>query len=252
MSIFKRQTSPCPPNYRRSLSEPAYVNAEIGTSLKSYPWCAPVRSKRKEGEHAVPNLGKPLGAYRWQTRPSFRWKGGKNERLQNNKGHLDEPQQRVLPKMAGNNDSSSANKVLGTSAEKMNLVNTQSLRVPFARSLSEPEPHCSISFVKSVESEQQGYFIRGIFSTLSNGFSRMLSLKGESTNEPVKEGILWWIKGRRDGSDFITIGILIVFDNKPILFAHYETNLFSTIFIKMVNTSETLFQWVINSKQWIW
>ena len=37
---------------------------------------------------------------------------------------------------------------------------------------------------------QQGYFIRGIFSTLSNGFSRMLSLKGGSTSEPVREGIL--------------------------------------------------------------
>lgn len=197
MGIFKRQTSPCPPSYRRSLSEPAYANSEIGTSLKNYPWRGPVKSKRKKNEHAVSNLGKPLGAYRWQTHPSFRWKGGKRERWQTNKGDLDEPQQKVVPKMVGNDASSSANEVLGTSTEKLNLVNTRSLRVPFTRSISEPEPRCSIRFgrpwptsVRSEESEQQGYFIRGIFSTLSNGFSRMLSLRGESTNEPVREGIL--------------------------------------------------------------
>lgn len=218
MSIFKRQTSPCPPSYRRSLSEPAYANSEIGTSLKSYPWRGPVRSKKKKNERAVSNLGKPLGAYRWQTHPSFRWKGGKRESLETNKEDLDEPQQKVLPKMVGSNASSSANEVHGTSTEKLNLVNTRSLRVPFTRSISEPEPRCNIRFVRpwstsgrSEESEQQGYFIRGIFSTLSSGFSRMLSLKGESTNEPVREGILWWIRGeKRDGSISITIGILII------------------------------------------
>ncbi|XP_033284040.1 ras GTPase-activating protein nGAP isoform X5 [Orcinus orca] len=196
MSIFRRQTSPCPPSYRRSLSEPDYAHSEIGTSVKSYPWCGPMKSKRKKNEQAVSNLGKPLGAYRWQTHPSFWWKGGKREQLQNNKGGLDEPRQEVLPKMVGNNVSSSANEVLGTSMEKQNLVNTRSLRVPFSRSLSEPEHRCSIRFVRrwptsvgSMESEQQGYFIRGIFSTLSSGFSRMLSLKGESTNEPVREDV---------------------------------------------------------------
>nr|XP_030731234.1 ras GTPase-activating protein nGAP isoform X3 [Globicephala melas] len=196
MSIFRRQTSPCPPSYRRSLSEPDYAHSEIGTSVKSYPWCGPMKSKRKKNEQAVSNLGKPLSAYRWQTHPSFRWKGDKREQLQNNKGGLDEPQQEVLPKMVGDNVSSSANEVLGTSMEKQNLVNTRSLRVPFSRSLSEPEHRCSIRFVRrwptsvgSMESEQQGYFIRGIFSTLSSGFSRMLSLKGESTNEPVREDV---------------------------------------------------------------
>ncbi|XP_067584847.1 ras GTPase-activating protein nGAP isoform X7 [Pseudorca crassidens] len=196
MSIFRRQTSPCPPSYRRSLSEPDYAHSEIGTSVKSYPWCGPMKSKRKKNEQAVSNLGKPLSAYRWQTHPSFRWKGDKREQLQNNKGGLDEPQQEVLPKMVGDNVSSSANEVLGTSMEKQNLVNTRSLRVPFSRSLSEPEHRCSIRFVRrwptsvgSMESEQQGYFIRGIFSTLSSGFSRMLSLKEESTNEPVREDV---------------------------------------------------------------
>lgn len=197
MSIFKKQTSPCPPGYRRSLSEPAYANSEIGASLKNYSWRGPVKSKRKKNEHAVSNPGKPLGAYRWQTHPSFRWKGGKRERWHTNKGDLEEPQQKVVPKMVGNNASSSANEDLGTSTEKLNLANTRSLRVPFTRSISEPEPRCSIRFVRpwptsvrSEESEQQGYFIRGIFSTLSNGFSRMLSLRGETTNEPVREGIL--------------------------------------------------------------
>ncbi|XP_032173179.1 ras GTPase-activating protein nGAP isoform X1 [Mustela erminea] len=196
MSIFKRQTSSCPPSYRRSLSEPTDANSEIGASLKSYPWRGPVKSKKKKNEHAASSLGKPLGAYRWQTHPSYRWKGGKRERLETNKKDLDEPQQKVLPKMVGNKASSSANEVLGTSSEKLNLVNTQSLRVPFTRSISEPEPRCNIRFVRpwltsgrSEESEQQGYFIRGIFSTLSNGFSRMLSLKGESTNEPVREDV---------------------------------------------------------------
>ncbi|XP_032694678.1 uncharacterized protein LOC116855780 isoform X3 [Lontra canadensis] len=196
MSIFKRQTSPCPPSYRRSLSEPADANSEIGASLKSYPWRGPVKSKRKKNEHAACSLGKPLGAYRWQTHPSYRWKGGKRERLETNKKDLDEPQQKVLSKMVGNKASSSANEVLGTSTEKLNLVNTRSLRVPFTRSISEPEPRCNIGFVRpwptsgrSEESEQQGYFIRGIFSTLSNGFSRMLSLKGESTNESYLKNV---------------------------------------------------------------
>lgn len=197
MSIFKRQTSSCPPSYRRSLSEPVYANSEIGTSLKSYPWCGPVKSKRKKNEHAVCSPGKPLGAYRWQTHSSLRWKGSRRDSMQSNKGDWDEPQQKVLPEMVGNNATVSAEEVHGTSTEKPNLANTPSLRVPFTRSISEPEPHCSIRFVRpwptsvrSVESEQQGYFIRGIFSTLSNGFSRMLNLRGESTNEPVREGIL--------------------------------------------------------------
>lgn len=197
MSIFKRQTSPCPPSYRRSLSEPAYANTEIGTSLKNYPWRGPVKSKRRKNEQSVSNLGKPLSAYRWQTHPGFRWKGGKRERWQTDKRDLDESQQEVVPKMVGNNAASSANEVLGTSTEKLNLVNTGPLRVPFTRSISEPEPRCSVRCVRpwpaslrSEESEPQGYFIRGIFSTLSNGFSRMLSLRGESTNQPVKEGIL--------------------------------------------------------------
>lgn len=200
MSICKRQTAPCPPSYGRSLSEPACANSEIGTSLRSYPWCGPGKSKRKKNEHAVSNVGKPLGAYRWQTHPSFRWKGGKRDNsMQDDKGDLDEPQQKVLPEMVGNAVAAvaaAANEALGTSTEKLNLASTRSLRVPFTRSLSEPEAHCSTRFVRpwltsarSVESEQQGYLIRGIFSTLSNGFSRMLSLKGESTNEPAREGI---------------------------------------------------------------
>lgn len=123
MSIFKRQTSPRPPSYRRSLSEPAYAHSEIGRSLKSYPWRGPVKSKRKKNEQAVSSLGKPLGAYRWQTHPSLRLKGGKKEQLENNKGDLDEPQQQaVLPKMVGDNISSSGNEVLGTSMEKQNLM----------------------------------------------------------------------------------------------------------------------------------
>lgn len=196
MSIFKRQTSPCPRSYGRSLSEPAYANSEIQTSLKSYPWCGPVKSKRSQTEHAVSNIGEPLGAYRWQTHPSFRWERGRRGSAQNDKGNLDESQQKDLPEMLGG-DAASPNEVFGTSTEKLSQANTQSLRVPFTRSISEPEPRCSTSFVRpwptsvrSVESAQQGYFIRGIFSTLSNGFSRMLSLRGGSTNEPVREGIL--------------------------------------------------------------
>lgn len=194
MSIFKRQTSPCPPSYERSLSEPAYASSGTGTSLKSYPWCGPVKSKRKKNEHDVFNLGKPLGAYRWQTHPSLRCKGDQKASVQNNEEDLDEPPQEVLPKMVDDNAAASADEALGTPAEKVNRANTQALRVPFTRSISEPEPRCRNRFVRpwptAADSQQQGYFIRGIFSTLSNGFSRMLSLKGDSTNEPVREGIL--------------------------------------------------------------
>lgn len=195
INIFKKQTSPCPPSYRRSLSEPAYANSEIGTSLQMYPWCGSVKNQRKKNECAVSNLEKPLEAYRWQKQPGFRMKGSKMERLQDNNGDLDKPQQKVLPETVGNNASSSANEILGTSTEKLNLGNTQSLRAPFTRSVSEPEPPSSFRFMRpwpnSLGSEQQRYFICGIFSTLSSGFSRMLSLKGESTNEPVGTGILW-------------------------------------------------------------
>ncbi|VTJ72449.1 Hypothetical predicted protein, partial [Marmota monax] len=191
MSIFKKQIPHSPPSYGRSLSEPAYANSEIGTSI--YQRCGPLKSKRKKNEYAVSNVEKTLGAYRWQKHHDFRLKGGKWERLQNNKGELDEL--KVLPEMiCTNNASSSDNEVFRTSTEKLNFVNTQKLRAPFTRSISEPEPRCTIKCIRpwptsvgSVESEQQGYFIRGIFSTLSNGFSRMLSLKGESFNEPVRE-----------------------------------------------------------------
>lgn len=196
MNIFKKQTSTCSPAYRRSFSEPTYANTEIGTPLKIYQWCGPVKSKRKKNEYALSNPGKSLSAYRWQKHPGFRWKGVKEERLQNNKGDLGELQQKMLPEMVHDNASFSGNEVLATSKQKLNLHN-QSLRAPFTRSISDPEPHCSVrsvrpwlTSVESVESEQQGYFIRSIFSTVSNGFSRMLSLKRESTNEPVREGIL--------------------------------------------------------------
>lgn len=199
INIFKKQTSPCPPSFRRSLSEPAYANSEIGTTSKIYPWCGSVKSKRKKNEYAVSNLEKPLEAYRWQKQLVSRKKGSRMERLQSNNGDLDEPQQKVLPETLGNNASSSADEILGTLTEKLNLVNnTQSLRAPFPRSVSEPEPCCSIRFMRpwpsslgSVESGQQGDFICGIFSTFSSGFSRMLSLKGESTSKTVEEGILW-------------------------------------------------------------
>lgn len=194
ISIFKKQTSPYSTSYGRSLSEPAYANSEIGTSLKMYRWCGSVKSQRKKNECAVSHLEKPLEAYRWQKQPGFRKKGSKVERLHDNNG----AQQKVLPETGGNNASSSANGILRTSTEKLNLGNTQSLRAPFTRSVSEPEHPSSFRFMRpwpnslgSVESEQQEYFIRGIFSTLSSGFFRMLSLKGESTNEPVGTGILW-------------------------------------------------------------
>lgn len=199
INIFKKQTSPCPPSYQRSLSEPAYANSEIGTTLKIYPWCGSVKSKRKKNEYAVSNLEKPLEAYRWQKQPGSRKRGSRMEKLQSNNGDLDDPQQKVLPETLGNNASSSAIEILGTLTEKLNLVNnTQTLRAPFTRSISEPEPRCSVRFLspwpnslESVESGQQGHFICGIFSTFSSGFSRILSLKGESTSKPVEEGILW-------------------------------------------------------------
>ncbi|ERE72402.1 ras GTPase-activating protein nGAP-like protein [Cricetulus griseus] len=141
-------------SYGRSLSEPAYANSEIGASLKMYPWCGSFKSQRKKNECAVSKLEKPLEAYRWQKQPGFRKKGSKMERLQTNNGDLDEPQQKVLPETVGTNASSSAHEIPETSTEKLNLHNAQSLRAPF-----------------------------------TSGFSRMLSLKGEATNEPVEEDV---------------------------------------------------------------
>lgn len=169
--------------------------SEMGTSGRSYPWCGPGKSKRRKNEDAASNLLKPLGAYRWKTYPNFRWQGGKRETWPSDAGPMDDTQSMAVA-------TDAATDILGTSTQTPKQVNTGFLQVPFRRSLSEPTPRSGIRFVKpwplsagTEESEQPGYFIRGIFSTLSNGFSRILHLRGEATNEPVREGI-WGLRAR--------------------------------------------------------
>lgn len=188
-NLFNRQTSPSRPSYGRSLSDPAYMPSEMGASSRSYPWCGPGKSKRRKNEDAVSNLLKPLSAYRWKTYPNFRWQGGKRETWPSDAEPMDDTQPMVVATDAATDN-------LGTSTRTPKQVNTRFLQVPFRRSLSEPTPRSGIRFVKpwslsagTEEAEQPGYFIRGIFSTLSNGFSRILHLRGEATSEPVREDV---------------------------------------------------------------
>lgn len=201
INIFKKQTSSCPLSYRRSLSEPAYANSEIGTSLKMYPWCGSVKSQRKKNECAVSNLEKPLETYRWQKQPRFRKKGSKMEKLQDNNGDLDKPQQKVLPETVGNNASFSANEILGTSTEKLNLGNTQSLGL-HSQGLFQSQNPLVVSGLWNHGRIHWGQWSLNSRDISSVGFSLLFPVaspgcwgpKGESTNEPVGTDILWWLR----------------------------------------------------------
>ncbi|XP_028937175.1 ras GTPase-activating protein nGAP isoform X3 [Ornithorhynchus anatinus] len=188
MSVFK--------NYRRSLSEPAGGAAGARASLKSYQWHCPAKDKKSTSDDPDSDLGKPMGAYRWQTHSPFYWKLSKRERFEHQKSDPDEtPCLADILKMVSSDPASEHS--LGEPMGEGNQTRTRSVRVPFSRSFSEPLPHDDsnrsarppLTSVRSVDSDQQRYLIRGIFSTLSNGFSRMLSLKGEPSSESVNEDV---------------------------------------------------------------
>ncbi|XP_054689219.1 ras GTPase-activating protein nGAP isoform X4 [Grus americana] len=187
MSAFKKHYSLSPRPFRRSLSD-----QDAGTAaLKDYHWYHQMKSKMKNKQMSSDPV-KPLGAYRWQTHPRFPWRISKREGLCSLKGECNEPS---LAKSSASVDATSADDLHKDPTEMLFPARTRPFRVPFNRSLSEPVPHVGnrnakpfLQAVHSVDSEQQGYFIRGIFSSLSSGFSKIMSRKGEPSSESVNEG----------------------------------------------------------------
>lgn len=186
MSAFKKHYSPSPRTFRRSLSE-----QDAGTAtLKDYHWYHQMKSK-KMNKQASPDPEKPLGAYRWQTQPHLPWRISKREGSCSLKGECSDPS---LAKSSSSVDATSAGDLREDPKEMLFQARTRPFRVPFNRSLSEPVPHIGernakpfLQAVHSVDSEQQGYFIRGIFSSLSSGFSKIMNRKGEPGNESINE-----------------------------------------------------------------
>ncbi|XP_068807871.1 ras GTPase-activating protein nGAP isoform X9 [Struthio camelus] len=186
MSAFKKHYSPSPRVFRRSLSE-----QDAGTAtLKDYHWYHQMKS-RKMSKQAASDPEKPLRAYRWQTHPRLPWRTSKKEHSGSLKGERKEP--RPVTSSA-HLDAPSMDDSREDQAEAPFQARTRSLRVPFNRSLSEPVPHSGNRNAKpllqpghSVDCEQQGYFIRGIFSTLSSGFSKIMNRKGEPSSELVND-----------------------------------------------------------------
>ncbi|XP_075364014.1 ras GTPase-activating protein nGAP isoform X1 [Mycteria americana] len=187
MSAFKKHYSLSPRTFRRSLSE-----QDAGTAaLKDYHWYHQMKSK-KMNKQMSSDPEKPLGAYRWQTHPRLPWRISKREGFCSLKGECSDPS---LAKSSASMDATSADDIHKDPAETLFQARTRPFRVPFNRSLSEPVPHLGnrnakpfLQAMHSVDSEQQGYFIRGIFSSLSSGFSKILSRKGEPGSESVNEG----------------------------------------------------------------
>ncbi|XP_061308010.1 ras GTPase-activating protein nGAP isoform X3 [Pezoporus flaviventris] len=185
MSAFKKHYSLSPRTFRRSLSE-----QDAGT-LKGYHWYHQMKSK-KMNKQASPDPEKPLGAYRWQTHPRLPWRISRKEGSCSLKGECSDPS---LAKSSSSVGATSADDLHEDPKEMLFQSRTRPFRVPFNRSLSEPVPHIGdrnakpfLQAVHSVDSEQQGYFIRGIFSSLSSGFSKIMNRKGEPGSESVNEG----------------------------------------------------------------
>ncbi|XP_031451423.1 ras GTPase-activating protein nGAP isoform X1 [Phasianus colchicus] len=186
MSAFKKYYSLSPRAFRRSLSE-----QDAGTAaLKDYHWYHQMRSKKVSKQTLDPE--KALGAYRWQTHPRLPWRISKRARSCSLRG---EGNDSSLVKSSASMDATSAEDFQQDSTEMLFQARTRSLRVPFNRSLSEPVPHSAnrnakpfLQSVRSVDCEQHGYFVRGIFSTLSSGFSKIINRRGE---QPPSEPLEW-------------------------------------------------------------
>ncbi|XP_032923124.1 ras GTPase-activating protein nGAP isoform X7 [Catharus ustulatus] len=187
MSAFKKHNSLFPRTFRRSLSE-----QDAGTAaLKDYHWYHRMKSKKLNKQMSF-DSEKPLGAYRWQTHPWPPWRVSKREGSSSLKGECNDPS---LAKSSASMDATSADNLHEEPPEALFPTRTRPFRVPFNRSLSEPVPHTGsrnarpfLQAVHSLDTEQQGYFVRGIFSSLSSGFSKIVSRKGDPVSESITEG----------------------------------------------------------------
>ncbi|XP_042675207.1 ras GTPase-activating protein nGAP isoform X3 [Centrocercus urophasianus] len=186
MSAFKKYYSLSPRAFRRSLSE-----QDAGTAaLKDYHWHHRMRSK-KMSKQMVLDPEKALGAYRWQTHPRLPWRISKRARSCSLRG---EGNDSSLVKSSVSMDATSTEDLQQDSTEMLFQTRTRSPRVPFNRSLSEPVPQSAsrnakpfLQAVRSVDCEQHGYFVRGIFSTLSSGFSKIINRRGEQSPSELLE-----------------------------------------------------------------
>ncbi|XP_008116003.1 ras GTPase-activating protein nGAP isoform X3 [Anolis carolinensis] len=171
MSAFKKRLSPSA-IFQRSMSEQDDDSRKVGTSLEDYHWYHHVRSKRMY-EGAGSDLGKLLGAYRWQTPPRLRWMVTKR---------TDVPKTAAQAFKA---QTSIADNHQEYSEEKLTMPATRPFRAPFYRSISEPTPHWRERSPKSPLQpecgEQDNYFTRGFFSTISSSFSKALNRKLEQS-----------------------------------------------------------------------
>lgn len=184
MSAFKKHHSLSPRTFRRSLSE-----QDAGTAaLKDYHWYHQTKSKKLNKQMSF-DSEKPLGACRWPTHPWPPWRVSKREGSSSLKGECNHPS------LAKSSASVDAEDLLEDPPETPISARTRPFRVPFNRSLSEPVPQSGdrnsrplLQAVRSLDAEQQGYFIRGIFSSLSSGFSKIRSRKGDPVSECIAEG----------------------------------------------------------------
>ncbi|XP_060630402.2 ras GTPase-activating protein nGAP isoform X3 [Anolis sagrei] len=172
MNVFKKRLSPSPAIFQRSMSEQDDDSRKVGASLKDYHWYHHVTSKGMY-EGAGSDLGKLLGAYRWQTPPRLRWMVTKR---------TDVPKTAAQAFKA---QTSIADNHQEYSEEKLNMPATRPFRAPFYRSISEPTPHWRERSLKSPLQpecgDQDSYFTRGFFSTISSSFSKALNRKGEQS-----------------------------------------------------------------------
>ncbi|XP_041889715.1 ras GTPase-activating protein nGAP isoform X4 [Corvus kubaryi] len=187
MSAFKKHHSLSPRTFRRSLSE-----QDAGTAaLKDYHWYHRMKSKKLNKQMSL-DSEKPLGAYRWQTHPWLPWRVSKREGSSSLEGECSDPN---LSKSSASVDATSGDDLQEEPPRTLFLTRSRPLRVPFSRSLSEPVPQPRSSNARpflqagrSLDAEQQGYFTRGIFSSLSSGFSKILGRKGDPARESITEG----------------------------------------------------------------
>lgn len=174
MSAFKKHHSLSPRTFRRSLSE-----QEAGTAaLKDYHWYHRMKSKKLNKQMSF-DSEKPLGVYRWQMHPWPPWRASRRADSSSLKGECSDPS---LGKSSASMDAASADNLQEDPPEAPFPTRSRPLRVPFSRSLS--EPHGSGAAPPSLPAEPQGYFIQGIFSSLSSGLAKIMSRKGE----PITEG----------------------------------------------------------------
>lgn len=186
--MFKKHPGPLPAIFRRSLSEQDGDSTKVRASLKDYHWCYHAKSKRVYDKASL-DLGNLLGTYRWQTPSRLHWRLTKRtDALKTEQplkahniiadGHQEDPEEKAV------------------------MPATRPFRAPFCRSISEPAAHWKERSTKLEGGEQENYFIRGFFSTLSGSFSKVLNRKGEQSAAAMNEEV------ENDHMD-LTAGILV-------------------------------------------